>query len=298
VFTARKLLELPETEAAFGAGEINYEHARLIARAVDSCGHDAVREHEKALVDVGREESPQKVRYATEVLHNAVDPEGALHDANEQYARRGFWISELDGMYRLDGNLDREGGATVRTALEALLGPPSHGDTRTPSQRRADALVELSQQALERGELGRSGGQKPHVAVVVKAEALKGAEAGELDWAGPVPGETVRRLACDCALSMLVVDNDGKVVEGSDERRVLSPSQRRAIEKRDRHCRFPGCDRPAGWTDGHHLWHWADGGPTEVDNVYLFCRPHHRLLHEGGWRAVKEPDGELRALPP
>jgi hypothetical protein len=298
VFTARKLFELPETEAAFGAGEINYEHARLIARAVDTCGSEAVREHEKVLVDVGREESPQKVRLATEVLQNAVDPEGALHDANEQYARRGFWISEVDGMYRLDGTLDREGGATVRTALEALLRPAGPEDTRTPSQRRADALVELSRQALERGELGRSGGQKPHLAVVIKAEALKGAEAGELDWSGPVPGETVRRLACDCALSLLVVGKDGKVLEGSGERRVLSPAQRRAIEKRDRHCRFPGCDRPAGWTDGHHLWHWADGGPSDVDNVYLFCRPHHRLLHEGGWRAVKEADGELRVLPP
>src|SRR5438105_5360235 len=74
VFTARKLLSLPETEAAFGAGEINYEHARVIARAVDSCGPEAVLEHEKVLVDVGREEVPQKLRYATEVLQNAVDP--------------------------------------------------------------------------------------------------------------------------------------------------------------------------------------------------------------------------------
>src|SRR5438067_1901431 len=148
VFTARKLLSLPETEAAFGAGEINYEHARVIARAVDSCGPEAVLEHEKVLVDVGREEVPQKLRYATEVLQNAVDPDGALHDANAQHARRGLWISELDGVYRLVRNPD------------------------------------------------------PH------------------------------------------------------------------------------------------------GGPTEVDNVYLFCRPHHRLVHEGGWRVSKQPGGELLALPP
>lgn len=298
VFTARGLLALPETEAAFGAGEINYEHARLMARAVDSCGSEAVLAHEKLLVDVGREEAPQKLRFATEVLHNAVDPDGALQDANAQYSRRGVWLSELDGMYRLDGTLDREGGATLRTALEAIMGPAAVDDFRTPSQRRADALVELGRKALDRGGLGRSGGQKPHLAVVVNAEALKGTQAGELDWVGPVPGETVRRLACDCAVSLLVVDEHGKVVFGSEERRVLSPAQRRAIEKRDRHCRFPGCDRPVAWTDGHHLKHWADGGPTELDNVYLFCRPHHRLLHEGGWRAVKESDGELRALPP
>ena len=70
VFTARKLLSLPETEAAFGAGEINYEHARVIARAVDSCGPEAVLEHEKVLVDVGREEVPRKLRYATEFFES------------------------------------------------------------------------------------------------------------------------------------------------------------------------------------------------------------------------------------
>src|SRR5437868_4497218 len=113
VNTARKLVDLPATEAAFSAGEISYEHARLMARALESCGGEAVAEHEALLVEVGREEAPGKLRYATEVLQNAVNPDGALADANEQYARRGLWLSETDGMYRLDGNLDREGGATL-----------------------------------------------------------------------------------------------------------------------------------------------------------------------------------------
>lgn len=298
VFTARKLTQLPETGAAFGAGQINYEHARVIARAVEACGAEAVLEHEKALVDVGREEVPNRLRFAAEVLHNAVDPDGALEEANQQHERRGFWLSEVDGMYRLDGNLDREGGATLRAAVEALLGPPAPDDARTPAQRRADALVELGRRTLDAGELGRSGGQRPHLALVVTAEALKGAEAGELDWAGPVPGATVRRLSCDCALSLLALDGSGRIAAGSEERRVPAPAQRRAIERRDRHCRFPGCDCPVAWTDAHHLVHWADGGSTELGNVYLVCRRHHRLLHEGGWSLAKEPGGELRALPP
>lgn len=87
-------------------------------------------------------------------------------------------------------------------------------------------------------------------------EALAGAEQGELEWAGPVPGQTVRRLVASPprgprALSLLVTDAEGKVVYGSQESRVLSPAQRPAVERRDRHCRFLGCDRPAGWTDGH-----------------------------------------------
>src|SRR2546421_1457972 len=252
VFTARKLLSLPETEAALGACEINYEHARVIARAVDSCGPEAVLEHEKVLVDVGREEVPQKLRYATEVLQNAVDPDGALQDANAQHARRGFWISELDGMYRLDGNLDREGGAALRTALEAVMGPPADCDSRTPAQRRADALVELGRRAMDRGEAGTSGGQKPHLAILVKAEALAGAEAGELEWAGPVPGQTVRRLACDCAGSLLVVGADGQVVLGSEERRgVFPPPPRGGGERRPRR-RVSRRGRPPARDRGPH----------------------------------------------
>jgi len=43
---------------------------------------------------------------------------------------------------------------------------------------------------------------------------------------------------------------------------------------RDKHCRFPGCDRPVAWADGHHLRHWIDGGPTAMWNVWLLCAGH------------------------
>jgi len=67
---------------------------------------------------------------------------------------------------------------------------------------------------------------------------------------------------------------------------------------RDGGCRFPGCDRPPWWTDAHHLLHWADGGPTDLANLVLLCRGHHRLLREGGWALAGDPAGELVAGPP
>ena len=56
---------------------------------------------------------------------------------------------------------------------------------------------------------------------------------------------------------------------------------------------FPGCDRPPGWCDGHHIVHWADGGPTDLANLALLCNHHHKAIHEGGWTMARAPDGSL-----
>jgi hypothetical protein len=70
-----------------------------------------------------------------------------------------------------------------------------------------------------------------------------------------------------------------------------------ALAVRDRGCVFPGCDRPLSWCDAHHLWHWVDGGPTDLNNLALLCRAHHRAVHEGGWQLTRGPDGRFTASP-
>jgi hypothetical protein len=60
----------------------------------------------------------------------------------------------------------------------------------------------------------------------------------------------------------------------------------------------PGGDRPPSWTDAHHLAHWADGGETALSNTFLLCRPHHRRVHEEGWRLLPDGSGGFRAEPP
>jgi Domain of unknown function (DUF222)/HNH endonuclease len=80
--------------------------------------------------------------------------------------------------------------------------------------------------------------------------------------------------------------------------RVVQPAQRTALAVRDGGCVFPGCDRPLSWCEAHHLVHWLDGGPTDLDNLVLVCRAHHRAVHEGGWRLQHQPDGRLTATPP
>jgi HNH endonuclease len=80
--------------------------------------------------------------------------------------------------------------------------------------------------------------------------------------------------------------------------RVVQPAQRSALAVRDGACVFPGCDRPLAWCDAHHLVHWLDGGPTDLANLALLCRAHHRAVHEGGWRLTRQPNGRLTATPP
>jgi HNH endonuclease len=80
--------------------------------------------------------------------------------------------------------------------------------------------------------------------------------------------------------------------------RTIPTHIRTALCLRDQGCRFPGCDRPPAWTDGHHIIHWADGGPTALDNLVSLCRRHHRSVHEEGWRIHMEAGVPFVESPP
>lgn len=295
VAMARHLAELPQTAAAFGRGQVGYEHARVITRAAESIGDETMQGAEHILVEAATRLDPQQLQIAADHLKHYLAPERSLRDANVGHDRRALFISPLLDGYRIDGHLDRESGACLLAALEALIPARASDDTRTPAQRRADALVELARQRME------AVGGRPHISLIVRSETLAGVPAapgGELDRAGVVPGETALRIACDASLSIITVDGNDRLLDVGRATRTNPPSLRRALVARDRGCRFPGCDRPPEWTDSHHLEHWAHGGKTNAANQVLLCRRHHRLAHEGGWRLEWGPDGVLVAIPP
>ena len=91
-------------------------------------------------------------------------------------------------------------------------------------------------------------------------------------------------------------DPDGQVTEVGARTRTIPPALRRALHYRDGACRFPGCGRRFG--QGHHIKHWANGGPTTLSNLALLCRWHHRVVHEAGYRMERQPDGQLRVWRP
>jgi hypothetical protein len=296
---ARRLPALPATAAALATGEISVRHAQLIAAAVDEvAGPAMVAAGDAALAQAARGVDPAALRALGTHWREAVAPDRALADANRAHARRRLHVSAtFDGMVAVDGLLDAEGGATLLTALHALAGPPAGGDPRTPAQRRADALVALARGALDAGRLPQAGGERPHLSVLVDLAVLRaeaGAAGATLAFAGPIAGETARRLACDAGITRIVTDGPSEILDVGRRTRTVPPALRRAVIARDRHCTAPGCDVPAEWCDVHHLVPWANGGPTTPGNLTLGCGRHHRAVHEGQWIVRRDRDGQLR----
>jgi len=266
------------------------------------------------LLDVADRLDPPRLRKVLTHLHEVADPDAAEARVQRQHERRGLWVSAtMAGMVAIDGLLDPEAGETLLTALEPLAGPGSAEDDRSGSQRRADALTELARRALEGGRLPNSGGVRPQVTVTVELASLLGHHTigGHGAWTGPLPAETARRLACDATLTRVLVtrhhggngDASGDLpthlraavtvlppalggaptqpLEAGRATRVVSAAQRVALAVRDGGCRYPGCDRPVAWCEAHHLRHWLHGGPTDLGNLVLLCRAHHRAVHDG-----------------
>jgi hypothetical protein len=220
----------------------------------------------------------------------AVDGGGTEAEAGENWRRRYLYASHtLGGMLKLDGYFDGEQADLILTALGAATPPPGPDEHRTPSQRRADALSDLCLSFLDRGEA--PGVEKPHVVVLTDLSALSGQGGGlhETASGAVLPPEMLRRIACDAGISRVVFGPDSEPVDIGRESRVVPTGMRRAVIARDRHCTYPGCDRPHRWCDIHHLWHWADGGPTAVSNLQLLCRYHHTVTHRPTYRHPPAP---------
>ena len=296
VEVARALESLPQTTQAFADGDISYQHASLIARTSEQLGERMEAHAEEILVDAAKKLDPFNLRKVTAHLLHCLKPDEVLRDANEAHEKRFLYMSQtMDGVFYLNGRLDAEGGAILQTALNSVMGPPAEDDNRTARQRRADAAVEMCRRQLDAGTLPEVGGQKPHLVVNVEMATLTrepGSRAAELEWSQPIPAETARRLACDSAITPIV---NG---EADHTSRAVPGATRRALVARDKGCWVPGCDSPPAWTDAHHIKHWADGGPTSLDNLVLLCRRHHRMVHEEGLRLNLEIKRELVHVPP
>jgi hypothetical protein len=297
---------------ALAAGAVTVEQARVIADTAATVSREAgSAAGDKAtsrLIDQAGQFEPTLLRrLATRILDH-VAPELAdaaaakALQAEAAYAERHrelSWSTRQDGRLRLTGWLDAEAAALLRAAVDPLTEPAGPGDDRDPGQRRHDALAEVCWLVLRGGELPEHGGEPPQLVVTVGYDSVsRELSSGVLDTGQQLTPAVVRRLACDAGVLPAILGGQGQVLDLGRQRRLISGPLRRALVLRDRGCAFPGCDRPPRWADAHHIRHWADGGPTALENAVLLCRHHHRQIHHTDWDVRLAADGHPEFLPP
>jgi hypothetical protein len=249
-----------------------------------------------------RESSAGRLWHYCQRLRHALDRESVEEEHRVAVEERRLQLSVWeDGSVLISGQLYPVGGAALRTALEPLAQPMGEGDDRPLDRRQGDAIVELSLHSLDAGLLPQHASQRPHLQVTTTLETLQGlpgSPAADMEFSTPISSTTVQRLACDGNIARVVFGPDSVVVDVGRAGRVVSGPTRRALNARDQHCQWPGCERTASWTAAHHLVHWVQGGATDLSNLVLLCHRHHWMAHEGGWKLARADDGRLLAIPP
>jgi hypothetical protein len=295
VCVGEQLARLDKSVSAVAGGEIGFAHVVHIARTSAKVGEklDEVR-----LLHHARDESVARFRNTCLHAVHAADARAVVEEEKEGVEARSLHLYTADdGCVLVKGILDKVGGAALRTALEPLAKRAGKDDDRNYDRRLGDALVDLAVHALDSG----APNQRPHLQVTTSLETLlglTGAPAAEMEFSLPISAKAVERLACDCTVTRILLGSDSTVIDVGRAKRVISGPQRKALRVRDQGCVWPGCDRPASFTSGHHLAHWIHGGPTDLSNLCLLCFRHHRMVHEGEWQIVRSDDGRMLTIPP
>ena len=327
VRAALALEDLPLISEAMARGELSFSKVRAITRVATPDNESELLEFARAgsAANLERlvrgwktlsrfdEQEAERIRHSRRCFSVFPDEDG-------MYVVRG----------RLDPEVGAALMRAVEAASDALFAGArkNNSDGRhtaeapEPAQLRADAG--FGDRVGFGDQVPISGSRAERYQVVLHVEAATLAEEGEpglceLEDGTRIAAETARRLACDT--SRVEVSHDirhdlsrnisrdgmgstlgsigssadssvlGSVLDVGRKTRTIPPALRRALDARDRGCRFPGCG--LRFTDAHHIVHWADGGETKLENTLLLCRSHHRRVHEDGYRVCRDRNGQV-----
>lgn len=300
---AHALGGLPRIAAAMAAGQLSYSKIRATTRVADAAT-------EEYFLEIALHGTAHQVEKLVRAFRRAKESQELSREARQQAHRSLSWFHDEDGSLVIKARLPAEAGAVFLKALEAATNeiPPDVADVsaatslkpvQSRTARRADALTVIAEGFLASGSQALSGGDRQQIVVHIDAQTLKHDHPGrcELEEGPGVAAETARRLACDASLVVLVEDEHGEPLNVGRKTRTIPPALRRALNSRDRGCRFPGCTH-SRFVDGHHVRHWAQGGETKLSNLVSLCRFHHRLVHEGMIVVQVLDDGAFRYVRP
>ena len=300
---AHALRHLPILAAALERGDLSYTKVRALTRI-------ATPENEGRLLTMGRTNTAEQIGRIVR-SRRLLDRAAERREAKRLHESRALNVyRDESGMVVIQGRLDPEGGAVFMQALTAAqdalyrrsreVATPALNAPRTPSptQQNADALTLLAETALHHELDPGAPGERYQVILHLDDTVLASPDhMGEAILDGThASAEASQRLSCDASRTWMRHDSEGNVLEVGRRTRTIPPALRRALLHRDQVCRFPGCG--LRFVQGHHIQHWAKGGPTTLANLVLLCRRHHRAVHEDGFRITREADGTLTFLRP
>ena len=321
VRVARALPTLPRVCESFAAGRMSYSKVRAITRVATpeneellvtygECATAAQLETVLRLyrrvtsLDEAREAAEQHER---RYVRHWVDDDGMIRISARLSPEDGaLFVRQMERMAESGGEDLAAPPAEPAVHVSAEAGESSRGDLPVVSPawaasepieaRRADALRQMAETAAAHGPTAMVGGDTHLVVVNCRDEELRtGGETAvsedpatavlpSIQGVGRVSAETARRIACDAEIVALVEDERGRPLGVGRQSKKVPRWLRRLLTRRDRgRCQFPGC-LAQRFLDAHHIVHWADGGPTDLENLLLLCRFHHRLVHEVGYR--------------
>jgi hypothetical protein len=333
---ARDLRSMPATAAAFAEARIGREQARLLAGARTAGLEEAFAACEEVLVgEVARSTVAAGARFlrrwAAEVRERfgLAEPDGPEPDDGSDRSQAHLSCT-FEGRWRLDATLDAESGEIIRNALDAQIDALWHAGTfhtadgLVPSERTAIALVEVITRGTRGGD--DDGTARPLVLGVVHLPAdpslsslpvglsgrapLDGLGLAELSASGIVDRPTAERWICEGDLQIIHIG--GHVPHPGHDPirmgrtiRIANRAQRRALRVRDGGCVFPGCSTRPEHCVAHHVRWWEWDGTTDIENLVLVCRFHHKVIHqrrftmtrEGGVVRVTRSDGTPLTVP-
>jgi hypothetical protein len=325
VLLAKRLRRMPQMAEALAAGSVTEAHARSLGRCLTLRTIAAFERDEAFLVAkaVALEADDFDIVVTRWLILNDEDGPDPGTERPSEFRASGM----LAGRTRLDGELDMEDSAEFLAELHARYDElwredQAAGDddplrARSHPQRMAASLVEMARRSSAADDTDESATssparapRRPQFVVVADVEALAGARSGtaELEDGTPVPQSTLQRWLCDSTIGRVVMAGGVLPVDLGRLTYTASPAQRRALIARDRGCIIPGCKRRARWCDAHHVEPYPSG-PTDLSNLVLLCKRHHKQVHAGtiqllpgdmgaGWLVTRRDGTPLFRRPP
>jgi Domain of unknown function (DUF222)/HNH endonuclease len=310
VMMAKRLSWAEVVGAGLRDGAVSLGKAQAITKQLTKRTASLFLEIESALLETAQSLSVDDLETVMAQWRRFADAELADAETKGSEIDRELFLSRLgDTQWILNGTLTAEQGSIVSEAINSVVQAEweENNEQRTLPQRRSDALTTICRNFLAVNSEIEIHGTRPHIQVHVQLDDLleialnkpevptllsAGGVGGVTDQGSWLDGITVQRLLCDCVLSRVFMEGS-VVLEAGRPSRAIPIHLRRLVIARDRHCRYPGCDSPAAWSEVHHLIYWEHDGQHELSNLVLLCSRHHHRVHSHNETLTLHPDGQL-----